>query len=243
MFGLNELQWLIALTCAVIVGLTKTGIPGIEVLIAPLMAEIFPARASTGIVIPMLMFADIFAVGFYRRSAVWKHLFRLVPWTVAGVIIGYFVLGSIDDRQLRPLIGSIILAMLAADYWRNRRESSVPTQWWFAAGIGVIAGVTTMMANAAGPMMAIYLLAMRLPKNQFIGTGAWYYLVLNWFKVPFSASLGLITHESLQFDLLLFPVIAFGALIGVGVVKYIPERTFSNVARVLAVVAAANLLL
>ena len=243
MFSLTELQWIIVVACAALVGLTKTGIPGLGVLIAPLMAEVFPARASTGIVLPLLMFADIFAVGFYRRSAVWKHLFRLLPWTVVGIFIGYLAMGSIDDRQLKPLIGVIILVMLAIGYWRDRTEASMPTQWWFAAAIGVAAGVTTMMANAAGPMMIIYLLAMRLPKTQFIGTAAWYYLVLNWFKVPFSASLGLITYQSLQFDLYLFPVIALGTLIGVKTVKHIPEKVFSNIARVLAVVAAMNLLL
>ena len=243
MFSLNELQWVVVFTCAAVVGLTKTGIPGLGVLIAPLMAGVFPARASTGIVLPLLMFADIFAVGYYRRSAVWSHLLRLLPWTAAGVVIGYLALGYIEDRQLRPLIGVIILVMLAADYWRSTKQAAIPTQWWFAAGLGVIAGITTMMANAAGPVMAIYFLAMRLPKTQFIGTGAWYYLILNWFKVPFSFSLGLITSQSLQFDLMLFPLIAAGALIGLKTVKHIPERTFSNIARILAVVAAANLLL
>lgn len=243
MFDLNEFQWLVVLTCAVVVGLTKTGIPGLGVLIAPLMASVFPARASTGIVLPMLMFGDIFAVGYYRRNAVRSHLIRLIPWTVAGIVVGYLALGRIDDRQLRPLIGIVILAILGADFWRSKKQASIPTQWWFAAGIGIVAGITTMMANAAGPIMTIYLLAMRLPKTHFIGTGAWYYVLLNWLKVPFSLSLGLITYQSMQFDVLLFPLIAIGTIIGLKAVKHIPERTFSSIARILAIAAAVNLLL
>jgi uncharacterized membrane protein YfcA len=189
------------------------------------------------------MFSDIFAVGYYRRNAVRSHLIRLMTWTVAGIVIGYLALGRIDDRQLRPSIGILILAMLGADFWRSGRQASIPTQWRFVAGIGIVAGITTMMANAAGPIMTIYLLAMRLPKIQFIGTGAWYYVLLNWLKVPFSLSLGLITCQSVQFDVLLFPLIAIGTVIGLKTAKHIAEKAFSNIAPILAIAAATNLLL
>jgi len=227
------------------IGLTKTGIPGLGILITPLMAEIIPARASTGVVLPMLIFADIFAVGYYRRHAVWFHLVRLIPWAAFGVVLGYLAMERISDQQLRPLIGVIILSMLGVNYWRNnwkKEKASVPTKWWFAAGLGLAAGITTMMANAAGPIMIVYLLAMQLPKNEFIGTGAWYYLVLNWFKVPFSASLGLITTQSLQLNLVLFPIIALGALSGIKILKYISEKKFSNAMQILAMAAAIRLL-
>lgn len=243
--NLSEFQWLTVSICALMVGLTKTGIPGLGVLIVPLMAEVIPARASTGIVLPMLIFADIFAVGYYRRYAVWSHLFRLMPWATAGVVMGYLALGRVNDQQLRPIIGVIVLAMLGINYWRNRlkgEQVSIPTQWWFAAGIGLAAGITTMMANAAGPLMVIYLLAMRLPKSEFIGTGAWYFLILNWFKVPFSVNLGLITGESLQLNLVLFPIIAIGALGGIKILKHIPEKKFAILVQILAIVAAIMLL-
>ena len=245
MFNLNEFQWLIVSICALMIGLNKTAIPGLAILAIPLMAEVIPARASVGIVLPMLMFADLFAVGYYRRHAVWPYLLRIMPWTVGGVIVGYLALGKVSDQQLRPLIGTVILSMLGIKYWwdrKKREEATVPKQWWFAAGIGLVAGITTMMANAAGPLMIIYLLAMRLPKNEFLGTGAWYYLLLNWFKVPFSVNLGLINSQSLQFDLTFFPMIAIGALGGIAILKHIPERKFTSVVQILAVAAAVRLL-
>lgn len=244
MYDLDVLQWLIVLACAVMIGLTKTGIPGLGVLISPLMADVFPARESTGIVLPMLIFADLFGIGYYRRDAVWSHLLRILPWTAAGIVLGYFLLGRIDDSQLRFFIGVIILVILGVKQWwdRTKDEASIPTQWWFAGGLGLIAGVTTMMANAAGPFSMIYLLSMRLPKREFIGTGTWYYFVLNWFKFPFSFNLGLINNQSLQFDMVLFPLIAVGAVIGIGVLKRIPETKFEKLVLILAAAAAIRLL-
>ncbi len=241
----TAVMWLVAAVCALFVGMNKTGVPGIGILVVPLMAEYFGARASTGLVLPMLMVADVFAVAYYRRHAVWSHLLRIMPWTALGVVLGYFALERINDEQLKPIIGVIVLAMLAANFWRNSRlkdDASVPKSPLFAAGLGLAAGVTTMMANVAGPIMAVYLLAMRLPKSEFIGTGAWYYLILNWFKVPFSASIGLITLDSLQLDLMLFPVVAAGALGGILLFKRIPEREFAIIVQVLAAIASITLL-
>lgn len=227
------------------IGLTKTGIPGLGILVVSLMASVFPARVSTGIVLPMLMFADVFAVGYYRRQAVWSHLLRVMPWTACGVVLGYLLLGTVNDQQLKPFIGIIVLVMLGVNWWWERKSEkvSIPTRWWFAAGIGVIAGVTTMMANAAGSFIVIYLLAIRLPKTEFIGTGAWYYLVLNWFKVPFSLSLGLIDSQSLQFDLILFPAVAIGALSGIIILKHVSEKRFTVILEILTAAAAFSLLL
>ena len=245
MYDLNGLEWLIVSMCALMIGLTKTGIPGLGILVVSLMASVFPARVSTGIVLPMLMFADVFAVGYYRRQAVWSHLLRVMPWTACGVVLGYLLLGTVNDQQLKPFIGIIVLVMLGVNWWWERKSEkvSIPTRWWFAAGIGVIAGVTTMMANAAGSFILIYLLAIRLPKTEFIGTGAWYYLVLNWFKVPFSLSLGLIDSQSLQFDLILFPAVAIGALSGIIILKHVSEKRFTVILKILTAAAAVNLLL
>jgi uncharacterized membrane protein YfcA len=194
----------------------------------------------------MLILGDVFAVAYYRRHAEWSHLVRLLPWTVAGVVLGYLALGRVTDRQLRPAIGGVILAMLAVNLWRTwsarQREPEVPSHWSFGAAMGVLAGTTTMMANAAGPIMAIYLLAMRLPKTAFIGTGAWYFFVLNTFKVPFSAHLGLITSASIRVNLMLAPAVVVGAFLGVLVLKRIPEKAFGWVVQALAAAAALKLL-
>ena len=245
MYDLSFAQWAAATVSALVFGLSKTALPGLGILAVPLMASVFPARISTGIVLPMLIFADAFAVIYYRRKAVWPHLIRLIPWAAVGIACGYLIMGRIDDQQLKPVIGAITLIMLGVSFWRDRycEGANIPTGWGFACLMGLAAGITTMLANAAGPIMIIYLLAMRLPKMEFIGTGAWYFFLLNWFKVPFSTNLGLINSGSLSFNLMLFPLVAIGAVSGIFILKYIPEKRFTQIAQILAVLASVNLIL
>jgi uncharacterized membrane protein YfcA len=138
-----------------------------------------------------------------------------------------------------------VLVMLALNYWRTRTQEEnlhIPTQWWFAAGLGFMAGLTSMMANAAGPIMVIYLLAMKLPKVAFVGTSAWFFFVVNWLKVPFSRKLNVMTPESLKLDLMMLPVIAIGAVLGILFLKRIPQKAFNTVMQILAAAAAVKLL-
>lgn len=245
MANFSTADWVIVGIAALLIGISKTGIPGLGILAIPLVAMVIPAKTSTGVILPMLIVGDIFAVRYYRRHAVWSHLIRLIPWAVTGIVIGYLILDRINNDQLRPTIGAIVLAMLIVNYYRNIRmkgEITVPTQWWFAALFGLLAGTTTMMANAAGPILAIYLLAMRLPKDEFLGTGAWYFLLLNCFKVPFSSNLGLIDRHTLMLNLVNLPLLILGALAGIRLVKYIPEKAFGVVVQILAALAALYLL-
>ena len=244
--ALNPLQWTGYGAGALLVGITKTGIPGLGPVIVPLMASVFPARASTGVLLPLLLAADLFAVTRYRRHAVWRHLIRMLPWTLGGVVAGWRVLGGINDRQLELMIGLIVLAVLAVGAARERwgaADSAFATSWWWAALVGLTAGFTTMVSNAAGPIMTIYLLAMRLPKREFVGTGAWYYFLINLVKVPFSVNLGLISGATLLLNATAVPAIAAGAWLGMMALDRIPERGFTRSMQVLAAVAALNLLL
>ena len=237
--------WIVVALCAMMVGITKTGIPGLGILVVPLMALVLPTRKSTGILLGILILADLFAILYHRRNARWSHVIRLLPAAFAGIVAGFFGLRYVDDRQLKPIIGAIVLVMLGVNYWRTRaggEDAPVQARWWFAAGLGFIAGVTTMMANAAGPIMIIYLLAMRLPKIEFVGTGAWFFFIVNWLKVPLSAKLDLMTIESVKFDLMMLPFIAVGAVAGIFFLKRIPQKAFSAVVQVLAVAAAIKLL-
>jgi uncharacterized membrane protein YfcA len=238
------LGWTALGSSALLIGVSKTGFPGVAILAILLTAMVVPAKESTGLILPMLIVGDIFAVAYYRRHAVWKHLVKLIPFAAVGIVIGSMAMGKASDAQVRVFIGSVILAMLALNWVRTRRGNgaSVPTGAWFPICIGLAAGVTTMMANAAGPIMVVYLLAMRLPKDEFIGTGAWYYLLLNCFKVPFSGSLNLINWQSLQLNLIMLPGIVVGALAGVRLVKHVPEKVFANLVQALAVLGAAWLL-
>ena len=237
--------WIVVALCAMMVGITKTGIPGLGILVVPMMALVMPARKSTGILLGILILADLFAILYHRRNARWSHVIRLLPAAFVGVVAGFYGLRFVDDRQLKPIIGAIVLVMLGVNYWRTRaggKDAPIPAQWWFAAGLGFIAGVTTMMANAAGPIMIIYLLAMRLPKIEFVGTGAWFFFIVNWLKVPLSAKLDLMTIESVKFDLMMLPFIAVGAVVGIFFLKRIGQKAFSTVVQILAVAAAIKLL-
>jgi len=242
---LDLFGWVVVAVCAVMVGTTKTGMPGLGILIVPLMALVLPTRQSTGILLGILILADLFAVTYHRRNARWGHVLRLLPAAFAGIVAGYFGLKFVNDQQLKPIIGGIVLVMLGVNYWRTRakgEDTPVPTQWWFAVVLGFMAGVTTMMANAAGPVMIIYLLAMRLPKVEFVGTGAWFFFVVNWLKVPFSANLELMTSESVKLNLMMLPFIAIGAVAGIFLLKRIPQKAFNVIVQILAAAAAIKLL-
>lgn len=237
--------WEIAALCGLLVGIAKTGVPGVAILAVPLLAIIFPPRESSGIMLPMLLLGDLLAVSYYRRQAVWRHLLPLFPYTLAGIVAGYFALGRLSNAQMGPLIGGIVLALLAMGL-RKRRDDDNQV---FSYGQGVsffygfLAGFTTMIANAAGPVMALYLLSMRLPKEEFLGTGAWFFLLVNWAKVPFSVHLGLITRESLTFNLHLAPFVIAGTAAGVWTQKRMRQKTFDLCVQFLAAIAAVRLLL
>ena len=238
-------QWALAAFCGLLVGVSKTGVPGIGTLAIPLFAMVLPPRASTGALLPLLIVGDLFAVAWYRRHAVWSHLLRLLPIAGAGVVLGFLAMGRIGDRELKYVLGALVLALQGVSLWRSWRHRGEPPAlqgWWFAAVMGILAGVTTMMANAAGPIMLIYLLTMQLPKNEFLGTSAWFFLCINVFKVPFSAGLGLITPASLLFDLALVPAIVGGAFLGVVLLRRIPEKAFTVIVQVLTAAAAVKLL-
>ena len=209
------------------------------------MAMAFPARGSTGLLLGILILADLFAAGYYRRHANWSRIVRLLPITFIGIVAGYYGLKFVNDQQLRPIIGAIVLTMLVVNFWRTRRdntESAVSNNWQFIITMGLLAGVSTMMANAAGPVMIIYLLAMRLDKTEFIGTRAWFFFLVNWIKVPFSANLELMTIETIKLDLLMLPFIAAGAIAGIFILKLIPQKAFRTIVQILAATAAVKLL-
>lgn len=242
---LSAPAWAVLTLCAVLIGLTKSGLPGVGILVVPLAAAVLPARASTGLILPVLIAGDVFALLRHRRHAEWRPMLRLLPAACVGVVVGYRLMGRVTDAQLRPILGGIILGLLVLGWFRARRERD-PAPPVFRPGVavatGLLAGVTTMLANAAGPIMQLYLLGMRLPKAAFIGTGAWYFLVVNVFKVPFSARLGLITPGSLAINLLLLPAVALGSFAGARLLAVLPQRAFETAVRALTALAAIRLL-
>jgi len=249
-FDLSGWQWVLLGVCAVLVGITKTGIPGLGILVVPLMAIALGgerAKQSVGLLLPILIFADVFAIVVHRRNVRWRHIVRLMPWALAGIGTGALLMNRIDDTMLARLIGVIVLVMLGLRAWQNVKsrgqEIHVPQHWAFAAVMGFTAGVTTMMANAAGPVMILYLLSMQLPKAQFVGTRAWFFFFVNWTKVPLHVALGNITAASLALDLCLFAFVPVGALLGVVTLKRIPQKVFTVLIMILTAAAAVKLIL
>ena len=243
--NLEPWQWVLAVVAALVIGLAKTGISGMGLLAVVIFANLMPARQASGFVLPMLVFADVVAVVSYRRHAQWSYLWKLFPWTALGVVAGYFALGRIDDRQAKVLIGIIVLTLLAVHLVRRSRpvaEERAEFGWWYAPVIGILAGFTTLVANAAGPLMIIYLLSMQLPKMEFMGTGAYYFLLMNLFKVPFMMNLGLIDAHSFKGNLLLLPAVIVGALAGRVILKKLDQKLFENLALGLSAVAGVKLL-
>ena len=237
-------QWVVLAISAFAIGVSKTGLPGVGILVVPLLAMVFPAKPSVGLLLPILIFADVFAVGYYRHHGHWKHLMKLLPWAIVGIGIGYAVLSKIDSSTLKPLIGVIVLTMLAIRLRSILKSDpqNLPDHWTFAAMMGLLAGMTTMMANAAGPVMVLYLLSMHFPKQKFIGTAAWFFFIVNWVKVPLMTNLDMINAASLKIDLMVFPAVVLGAIAGIWMLKRIPQRAFNIIALILAAAAAIKLL-
>jgi hypothetical protein len=245
--NVEPLQWVIGVLGAFMVGVSKTGIAGVSALFVALFVHVFPSsKQASGLVLPLLLFGDCIAVLAYRRHAQWRYLRKLFPWTAVGVVLGYFALGHISDRSARYLIGGIIISLAALSYWwkygaAKAQDRAAAAHWSLAASIGIVAGFITLVANAAGPLLAIYFVAMRLPKMEYVGTIAVFFLVLNLFKVPFMVNLGLITTQSFEFNLLLAPAVLLGAITGRWLLTRINQSLFEQL--VLGLSAVAGLLL
>jgi len=233
-------QWTVGAVCAFSVGVAKTGVPGLGILVVPLMVlAVGDARQSAGWLLPVLCTADLFAVYYWRRNTAAKRMFSLAPWVLAGMALGAAALG-LSERVLRPLVGVIVLAMLAL-YLRRRlraHEVDVPVH---GAPYGVAAGFATTVANAAGPVMSLYLLSKRLSKEDFVATGAWFFFVINLTKIPIYTWHGLIGRRSLAFDAMMVPAVLAGALAGRWLVYRIPQKLFETL--VVALTAISTLIL
>jgi uncharacterized membrane protein YfcA len=228
------------------VGLSKTGINGASAVMVPILALIFGAKESTGVVLPMLCFADLVAVIHYRRAAEWKYIIRLLPWALAGFGLALLADRIVPARGFKALIGVCIFAGLVVMFWNDRRgkDAAVPSAWWFSAVFGIIGGFSTMIGNAAGPIMSVFLLSMRLRKTSFVGTAAWFFMIINYLKVPLQYFVWRnIRPEGLLFDITLIPVILAGAALGVLIVKKVSEARYRLIVYIMTTVSAMLLFL
>lgn len=224
--------------------MSKTGIQGAGMIAVPLLAVVFGGHLSSGVLLPILCLADVMGVWYYHRHASWFHLRKLFPWAALGTVLGTIVGNAIDDRTFKLVMAIIIVMSVFIMIWLERRRiRDIPQFKWFAALTGVAGGFTSMVGNLAGAVTAIYLLSMRMPKNAFIGTTAWFFMVVNWFKVPFHVfSWHTITWDTFLLDLVTLPFIGVGAILGVAIVKKIRDKAYRWFIIVMTLVAAVFML-
>lgn len=240
--------WALLAIAALLVGFSKTAVPGINTISIAIFAAILPARASTGALLLLLIVGDVFALIAYRRHADWGTLVRLVPAVVAGVALGAVFLAFANDGSVRRVIGGILLFVIAVTLWQRARSARGSGAMGPGAGplarsgYGALGGFTTMVANAGGPVMSMYFLAARFPVKAFLGTAAWFFAVINLAKVPVSIGLGLITPSALALDAFLAPAVVVGALVGRRIATRMRQSTFDWAVIVCTVLGAVYLL-
>ena len=229
---------------ALLVGLSKTGVPGAAIPAILFMTEAFAGneKLSVGTILPLLLVGDLFAVGFYRKHTQWDRLWGLFPYVVAGAVPAVFVLIAVGHHQFKLVLGWLVLVLLGLEVCRQRFDwTEVPGKWWFVVAVGGLAGFGTVVGNAAGPVMSVYLISRRLPKQQFMGTWAWFFLIVNTAKAPLYLGLGMVTPVTLGFDLVMIPAVVAGALLGRRLFSIIPQSLFDGLVLILAGIAALRL--
>ena len=243
---LTSLQWVLIVIGAVGIGLSKAGFAGVGFVHLVVFAFVFGPRESTGLILPMLVFADVLAVLAFRQHARWDYMRLMLPPACFGVITGALVMWQVtDDSLFAPLMGWILVVLITMQLlhmWKPDLFAGAPHSKPFAWTTGLVAGWTTMLANGAGPIITLFTLAVGLPKFELVGTGAWFFLIINVFKLPFSYSLGLIGGASLALNLVLIPPIVAGVVLGRWLTRHVPQRLFNGLLLALTAVAALRLI-
>ena len=242
---LSAAQWLLAIVAAAGIGIGKSGLSGMSLVHVLIFAFLFGARDSTGVVLPMLLIGDVCAVSIFHQHARWDYVRAMLPPACLGVVIAAVVMRGLSESVYKPIIGVTILGLTALQVVRLYKPQwlgNVPHARWFAWTIGLVAGGATMLANAAGPIFTIYCLAVALPKFELVGTSAWFFFLINAFKVPFSVALGLIHGQTLALNAVLAPAILGGIFVGRWLTMHIPQRLFDGLLLAFAAVAALRLI-
>ena len=241
MFRGDTASLLLAIVGALCIGLSKSGLAGTATLTVVLMAQAFGAKQSVGLVLPLLIAADVMGFVINRKGGSWHSVWRIAPPAMIGVVVGWVMLDKIDNHAARILIGWLIVGLLLFKLLLDAKKDTfieLTRHKGFAAFMGFTAGVVTMIANAAGPVMTVYLLSQRLEKKELLGVFSRYFLFVNLFKVPFSSSLNLINGPSLITNLILLPAVIAGILLGWQIIKRIPQKPFEWTLFVLTFIAA-----
>lgn len=250
-------QWLALGFAAGLVGYSKTAIGGVGSIAVVLFAAALPARESTGTLLPLLIAGDLTAIWVYRGHANWGLIARLLPWILVGLVGGALFIARIDDHAMKVAIAVLLLGLLAAQAWSSRARllgAGAETAAASPVGLtsaqhrvlsplaGVGTGFATMVANASGPVMTLYLLASGFAVVELVGAAAWLYFVVNVIKLPFSIGLGLLHPGSVLVDVVLLPALAVGAWLGAVTIRRVSQAQFERYVLVLVALSAVLLL-
>lgn len=239
-------MYLLGLLAAFCIGLSKAGFSGVSLVSVALLAELYGPRESVGLALPLLIVADLLAYPAFAAHGSWRPVWRLLGPALVGLALGWWMLGWIPDDLARRLIGSCVLLMVIVQLVRRidaRIFDPALESKWFGAGVGIAGGLATMLANAAGPVIQLYLAARKIPKMELIGIGARFFLLINLIKVPLNARLALITHESLIENLKLLPAVVLGVFGGRYLVRRVPQSAFEWIITGFALIAGLRLLI
>jgi len=253
--NMTPTNWLIGAAAALIIGFSKTGVPGAGILSVPLIAMLFTGRLSTGATLPLLLAADCFAAWWYRPYVRWDKLWPLLPSVLMGFAAGAVGLHLLTTNAsakntLNIIIGCMVLLMLGIQLLRMKLGERInPTTKAGQNLTGFAGGFSTFVSNAAGPIMSIYMTALGLEKLEFMGTTAWYFFIVNTAKIPIYLLLTalapdqpMFNAQSLAFDAILLPLVVAGVFVGRWSLHRIPQRAFTWLVLVLAAIAAARLI-
>lgn len=246
MYMQNEWSWITLFVMALFVGMSKTGVQGLAILTVPLLAMAFGAKPSTGLMLPVLCMADLIGVSYYKRKAEWKYIMRLLPTAIVGFFLAIWVDHLIPATEFKHLMGAclaLVLAVMLWSQWRGK-ENVLVDYWWYSSLFGLLGGFTTMIGNAAGPVMAIYLLSIRIPKLAFVGTNAWFFLCVNFLKLPLQVfAWNNINLTTLVLDACTIPFVLIGAWLGIRLVKLLPEKEFRIFTTIVTIISILAMLL
>lgn len=235
----------LALLAAFCIGLSKAGFSGISMVSVFLLADLYGAKASVGLALPLLIAADLMAWPAFIKHGSWRPVWRLLLPTMVGLGIGWWLLAWIPDEAARRVIGGCVLLMVGLQVSRSWKPQ-VFDRWvasrGFGMGAGIMGGFATMLANAAGPVIQLYLMARRIPKMELIGIGARFFLLVNLLKVPLNARLALITQDSLLENARLLPGVVLGIFGGRWLIRHVPQAAFEWMIVVFSTLAGLRLL-
>jgi len=227
----------LAALAVLFIGLSKAGFGGgLGMLTTPLTVLAFarsdrPTAFAIGVLLPLLCAGDAFSMYHYWGKWERRNLRYLLPGVVVGVVIGVQLVGQFSARELNVAIGVLAVLFVLFQFAKEiifRAEGAFSPNHLIGVPCGIAAGITSTFAHGAGPVVSVFLIPQKMPKQIYVGTTVLVFAWLNWIKLPFFVAGGLITVESLKSSLAFLPLIPVGVWLGLWLNQKVSETLFSR---------------